>query len=135
MQKRIISKLIFKNYCTSSKLHLPQPRIFQFKKKTDSGHHACVTKQSQFRFSRNMVQAQNSTCLMQEFSLTQEYRQCTPCVCNKTISNQIFHETWYKQKIPPALTKNFRPQKKTDIAHNLYLTKEIPTASSNNFHH
>ena len=61
-------------------LKIPPASSKKFPKKTHSGHHACVTKQSPVRFSRKIAQALSSTCPNKEFSDMHENRWCTPCV-------------------------------------------------------
>ena len=94
---------------------------FSIWKKTDSGHHACVTKQSAIRFSRNMVQAKNSTCLNQEFSITKENGHCTQCVLHKRICTPIFNNncTSLKFQLPEVTISIFN-------SHHAYRTSQLP---------
>ena len=85
-------------------LKIPPASSKKFPKKTHSGHHACVTKQSPVRFSRIIARSQNSTCLKQAFSSTKETTQRTPCVRSKTMSNaQPQNSTCLKQEF--SITK------------------------------
>ena len=74
----------------------------------------------------NKLQAQNSTCLNQAFSILQENRYCTPCVHNKTVPNMIFKEKLHKLKTPPALKKNFTCCKKTNTTHHACVPQQSP---------
>ena len=62
---------------------------FLSQNKSNSAHHACVTKQSSVLFLRIIAPAQNSNCLKHKFSITKQVKQCISCVPSKTIRNPI----------------------------------------------
>ena len=110
--------------------------------KTDSAHHACVTKQSQLLFS-------NNNCTSSKFHLLQarisqhERKHTVDSMCAYQNNLQSdFQGNLHKLKITPAPPKNFASLKKTDSAHYACFTlfeqalycnslKEIPIMKEN----
>ena len=125
-----------KEYLNNLKIPTASSKNFPSRQETDSSHHVCLTKQFAIRFSTITAQAQNSTCLKQEFSITKENRQCKPCMPNKTI--QLLKNSWTSSKFQLPRARIFHHQTKQSaiqLSKNRRTSSKLQLPQARIFHH